>query len=176
MSINTIFAVDPGNVAGWAYIPVDADPKPKEIGKTEFSKSPLISAAGCIEFFCTLSINNPEYERHFHVVIEGQYLDEGSKRNIDSLIKLARKAGRWEEAACAHGLTYEYIQPSMWISAELGRRLRHNQIAKLAKQKCEALYGVKGLSEHEHCAILIGRYVAIREWRKSLQATEKSKE
>ena len=105
------------------------------------------------------------------MAIEGQYLDEGDRRNVDSLIKLARKAGRWEEAACAHGLTYEYIQPSVWITAELGKHLRSPQVAVMAKQKCEALYRVKGLSEHEYCAILIGRYVAIREWRKSLQTS-----
>jgi hypothetical protein len=89
------------------------------------------------------------------VAIEGQYLDEGNRRNVDSLIKLARKAGRWEEAACAHGLTYEYIQPSVWITAELGKGLRSDQVAKMAKQKCQALYRVKDLSEHEYCAILM---------------------
>jgi hypothetical protein len=172
----TIFAVDPGIVSGWAVMTVEAEPKPWSIKKIDFSKkgeyNPHHMACAWEAFHyscydrCGILKNRPSI-----VAIEGQYLDAGKKKNVDSLIKLTRKAGRWEEAACAHGLTYEYIQPSAWITAELGKYLRSSQVVVMAKQKCEALYRVSGLSEHEYCAILIGRYVAIREWRKSLQLT-----
>ena len=181
--INTIFAVDPGIVSGWAVMTVEAEPKVSEYGNIKFQnkKFDYYSASDAMSrtkrYFETSkdSYDNTDIKL---VAIEGQYLDEGNRRNVDSLIKLARKAGRWEEAACAHGLTYEYIQPSVWITAELGRGLRSDQVAKLAREKCEALYRVRDLSEHEYCAILLGRYVAIREWRKSLQltiSTERSK-
>lgn len=170
----TIFAVDPGIVSGWAVMTVEAEPKPQSIKKIDFSKNDefnrVAMASHAFSYSCTDRWGMMKNPPHI-VAIEGQYLDEGNRRNVDSLIKLARKAGRWEEAACAHRLTYEYIQPSIWITAELGKGLRSNQVAKLARQKCEALYRVSGLSEHEYCAILIGRYVAIREWRKSLQLT-----
>ena len=169
--IKTIFAVDPGNVSGWAVMSVEAEPKLKNEGQIDFSSNKRKTAKDVIDFRRSEAILDDELAICPHVAIEGQYLDEGSKRNVDSLIKLARKAGRWEEAACAHGLTYEYIQPSVWITAELGKNLRSSQVAVMAKQKCEALYDVSGLSEHEYCAILLGRYVAIREYRKSLQLT-----
>lgn len=179
--IKTIFAVDPGNISGWALMKVEAEPKPLARDKLDFGKKDHFDrinvAFRAFSYACEDRwgiMKNPPL-----VAIEGQYLDEGNRRNVDSLIKLARKAGRWEEAACAHGLTYEYIQPSVWITAELGKGLRSDQVAKMARQKCEALYRVKDLSEHEYCAILIGRYVAIREYRKGLQLTintERSKE
>jgi len=179
--IKTIFAVDPGVVSGWAVMTVEAEPLLESHKTINFTKKDefgrMTACWQAISYSCEDRwgmMKNPP-----HVAIEGQYLDEGNRRNVDSLIKLARKAGRWEEAACAHCLTYEYIQPSVWITAELGRGLRSDQVAKLARQKCEALYRVSGLSEHEYCAILIGRYVAIREYRKGLQltiSTESSKD
>ena len=170
--IKTIFAVDPGTVSGWAVMTVEAEPKSEIVARVNFKNGYPQTAFAMVGACLPYKIDPKFYNKMpAHVAIEGQYLDEGNRRNVDSLIKLARKAGRWEEAACAHGLTYEYIQPSVWITAELGRGLRSDQVAKLAKEKCEALYGVSGLSEHEYSAILIGRYVAIREYRKNLQLT-----
>lgn len=170
--IKTIFAVDPGVVSGWAVMTVEAEPRLIGSRKYDFVKHKCKCPTTITLFEQTqMSARIDGISFDYHVAIEGQYLDEGKKKNVHSLIKLARKAGRWEEAACAHGLTYEYIQPSVWITAELGRGLRSDQVAKLAKQKYEALYRVKDLSEHEYCAIGIGRYVAIREYRKSLQLT-----
>jgi hypothetical protein len=168
----TIFAVDPGVVSGWAVMTVEANPGILRHNSVNFhSKKDLYSAHRVVETICYERWGQKESQcaEPYLVPIEGQYLDEkkkNSRRNIDSLIKLSRNAGRWEEAACAHGLSYEYIQPSVWITKELGHGLQRDQIAAMAKQKCEALYRLKGLSEHEYCAILIGRYVAIREWRK----------
>lgn len=167
--IKTIFAVDPGVVSGWAVMTVEAEPQIDGIpDKLNFTHKSLDLKRIPSEVLLPKSIMANSFGIKMLVAIEGQYLDEGKRKNVDSLIKLARKAGRWEEAACAHGLSYEYIQPSVWITAELGHGLQRDQIAVLAKQKCEALYRLNGLSEHEYCAILIGRYVAIREWRKGL--------
>jgi hypothetical protein len=171
--IKTIFAVDPGVVSGWAVMTVEGDPEFLGGDELNFKKHPEFNThhilGGAIRWFGKTPINILANI----LAIEGQFLDEkkkNSRRNVRSLIELSRKAGRWEEAACAHGLSYEYIQPSVWITRELGKGLQRDQIAALAKQKCEALYRLKGkgLSEHEYCAILIGRYVAIREWRKGL--------
>ena len=158
---SVIFSVDPGHVAGWAGIAVS-------------SRVPLIGYGG-INFNLKRSETATQRLKRFTdeckgesiaVAIEGQYLGI----NPDSLIKLCRKAGRWEEAADNCGLPWEYVNPSTWITAELGRGLRSDQIEKLAPQKVYALYarqiGGRKISEHECCAVLIGRYVAIREYRK----------
>lgn len=164
--LKTIFAVDPGVVSGWAVMTVEANPSHIGCGQRRFNKG---DSADIEEIMrnCPIQLRE-KYDIADIVVIEDQYLDRGWKRNINSLIKLARSAGRWEESASFGGFDYEYIHPNTWIYSELGKGLRRDQIAVLAKQKCETLYRLKGLSEHEYCAILIGRYVAIREWRKGL--------
>ena len=165
-----VFSADPGHTMGaWAVMSIEANPVYRGGDTVKLGSSCAAShvLGGALRFFRPLP--------PVIAATEGQYLDEGKKKNVGSLIKLSRSAGRWEEAAATCGLIHEYIQPSVWITAELGRGLRRDQIAKLVEQKYTALYGIEGLSEHQYSAIGIGRYVAIREWRKQLQLQQKGK-
>jgi len=103
------------------------------------------------------------------ISIEGQFLARGKKQNVQSLITLSRSAGRWVDAADEMGIEYEFVTPSVWIKTELGRGVRSGQTEKIARQKVYAMFGHqigRELTDHECCAILIGRHVAVREWQK----------
>jgi len=105
------------------------------------------------------------------IAIEGQFLARGKRQNVRSLITLSRSAGRWTDAADEMGIEYEFVNPSTWIAHELGRGLRTGQTEKVARQKTYAMYGHqlgREITDHECCATMIARYVAIREWNKSL--------
>ena len=170
-----VFAVDPGNTSGWAVLNVGPDPTLAYFGGINFTlkreqRSACMVLGEMVHVWRNKGWNFGQFP--VLVAIEDQFLKKGPKRNVDTLKKLSRNSGRWQDAACHHGLEVIFVNPSTWITAELGRGLRSAQVEKLARQKVQTLYGHqvgRKLTEHECCAILIGRYQAIQEWRKALR-------
>ncbi len=96
--------------------------------------------------------------------IEGQFLG----LNVNSLIKLCRNAGRWQEALDVHSIPVEWVPPKTWIVRTLGRGLNSEQVKKISIQTVKQLYGVT-VTEHEAAAIMIARYHATELMRKGIQ-------
>lgn len=89
--------------------------------------------------------------------IEDQYLG----KNVDTLKKLARNAGRWEEALVAAGIQVEYVPASTWQSKELGLRGAGREVLRRAADaKAFGLWQLEG-PEHLIDAALIARYIAV---------------
>ena len=164
--IQTIIAIDPGDKSGWALLTVEAQPRLFGRGQADFKRGSGLTTGCIIGAAIELARNREFLQLPERVFIEDQFLGVNPK----SLIKLCRNAGRWHEGAVSHGLKVSYTHPKTWISSELGRGLRHEQIVKSSLTKVEQLYqGLANLSEHEAAAILIGRHSAIEAWRAGLQ-------
>jgi Holliday junction resolvasome RuvABC endonuclease subunit len=153
-----LIAVDPGVVSGWAIMTIEMSPILVKHGKVDFRKKQRSSVA--------LLAAASEQFVFSAMAIEDQFLG----MNVKSLITLARNSGRWLEAAAYYSIPkIEFVAPATWISAELGLSLRRKQIELMAKRKVDALYGVVKRSEHENSAILIGRYLAVKEAQEGLR-------
>ena len=157
-----LLAIDPGQVSGWAVLTIEASPKLISTGKVDFTR-PLPWDEGdprIVKSASDVFVRIRVCTQGDTMAIEDQYLDRGAKENVDTLKKLARNAGRWAEAAAHRGMRVRWIPPITWITKELGKGLRRQQIEILARQKVDTLYGADNRSEHENAAVLIGRYAA----------------
>lgn len=157
-AVEAVLAIDPGAVSGWALLTVGPSPQPVLTGTLHVTKpakhqpetpSALVrlvaeeAAVRCITIV--------------RAVIEDQYLD----KNPDTLKKLARSAGRWEEALVAAGLPVEYLAASAWQSRELGMRgARREVLRRAADAKAFGMWQLEG-PEHLIDAALIARCVAV---------------
>lgn len=97
-------------------------------------------------------------------IIEDQFL--GEHANVQSLKRLTRIAGRWEEACLANGIPVSYVMPSSWQARELGMRgskLRSGVLKGIARAKMQALWppNTKKIAHHEADAALMARHAAI---------------
>jgi len=157
--METVLAIDPGAVSGWALLTVGPSPEPILRGIFRFTKPPKgqhDSPSALVR-----SLLEEAAVRCMHIdrcVIEDQYLGE----NPDSMKKLARNAGRWEEAARVAGLRVEYVFPSTWQSAELGMRGATSDVLRRAADA--KAFGLWKLEAPEHVidACFIGRFVAVK--------------
>jgi hypothetical protein len=108
------------------------------------------------------------------VGIEAQYIGV----NPAAGIRLAQRAGRWEEACRILRVPFAYINPTSWQRAELGvaRRMRREQVKKLAAMKARAVFGVLP-AQHQHAAdaALIARFVSIRHQNGGIDWTSTSR-
>jgi Holliday junction resolvasome RuvABC endonuclease subunit len=93
--------------------------------------------------------------------IEAQYV---GRKNMRSVLVLARIAGRLEECALRCGFRVVSVNPKTWQTATLGGGARE-ALKKSAVSLAKGLYGVD-VSDNIADAMLIARYVAIREANK----------
>lgn len=90
--------------------------------------------------------------------IEDQYLG----KNVDSLKKLSRTSGRWEEACAVQGIEVEFINTKTWESQVLkGLGKVHDQVKKAAEMVAKARSGIS-LKTDEADAFCIGIYYSTK--------------
>lgn len=150
--------VDPGAVAGWGILTIEAVPKLLHRGKIDFGKARRGEFRTASEMLRWASLNYIIVM----VAIEDQYLDPDPKK-IASMIKLCRRAGRWEEAACTHNVPFRFVKPSVWQCATFGRGLKRKQLKVISQRVCAQLYRIKA-NEHIADGCLLGTYEAKEIW------------
>lgn len=97
-----------------------------------------------------------------HTVIGAAIEDQYLSVNPDSMKKLARNGGRWEEACRSLGIPVEWINTQTWQTKELGTcRIDSKEVKRRCNAKARGLWGTK-VKDHEADASIIGRYHAIR--------------
>lgn len=150
--MRTLLAVDPGSISGWAVVSITLNPMLLVYGNANMSKgSPTTIIIERI--LSNAAVPPPE-----RCVIEDQYLD----KNVDSLKKLARSAGRWEEACISSGMTVDYVPAASWQRSELSavRQIARKERKRMSIAKVHGIWGVRA-SEHIADAALLARYAAI---------------
>lgn len=160
--MEVVIGIDPGATSGWAAVTVDPNPAlllfdsiawPKKGTKKDLpANTPSAIAEGIID---TL--------RQFgHVVVEVAIEDQYLSRNPDSMKKLSRNAGRWEESWRRLGIGVEWINTQKWQSAELGTaRIDSAEVKRRCGMKTRGLWN-RNVGQHAADAALIARYWAIR--------------
>jgi Holliday junction resolvasome RuvABC endonuclease subunit len=156
--MKAVLAIDPGETSGLAVVTVEAAPYLRMvITRAADVQLPMTDIAQILQsegaqYEGRRANGFPDIES---AVIEDQFLGI----NPDSLKKLTRNSGRWEEACIANGLDVRFVMPSVWQTAELGKGKR-DQLKKMAVEKCRGLWGVE-LESDAADAALLGRYVAL---------------
>lgn len=144
-----LLGIDPGQRSGYAVVTVSRNPDLIDCGTINLKNTS-----------CVMSIDELEEDHGAinHIAIEDQYV---GKKNLRSVIVLARGAGRWHEAAEYNGLHVYWINPKSWQSRELDRGSVLRKSTKVASiGKVKGVYKIS-VNEHEADAILIARYCAI---------------
>ena len=147
----SIIAIDPGRTSGVVVLSVSKSPKLLEWREVKMglkSTPPLVNIIG-------------ELARTYDIVraaIEDQFL----LKNINSLIKLSRNSGRWEEACISSGIQVEFVNPKNWQSAIFGRSARRREQLKVAATAITHAETKQKLPVDVCDAYCIGRYVAVR--------------
>jgi Holliday junction resolvasome RuvABC endonuclease subunit len=148
---NAVLGIDPGATSGWAIVSISANPKLLRHGIFKFKDD----ASTVREL--TLALDGLE-DTVIKTFIENQFVS----KNIQSTMKICKKAGRWEEASIYHGIDVEYIYPATWQSKELNGHKRAT-LKKASIAKCKGIWNVN-LKEDTADASLIGRYAALRQF------------
>lgn len=164
--MEAILAIDPGATSGWAVVLVGSSPKLVWSGTFHFCTTPKGQPVSPTELVTYLS---REARAHGYPIqraaIEDQYLD----KNPNTLKKLARSAGRWEEACAVAQVPCEYVAASTWQSRELGLRgARRDALRRAADAKAYGLWSLEG-TEHQIDAALIGRCVAVTVYHRTVK-------
>lgn len=160
--MDVVIGIDPGATSGWAALTVDPNPDlilfdsiawPKPGTKKDLpANTPCAIVDALVD---TLS-------RFGHTIIGAAIEDQYLSRNPDSMKKLARNGGRWEEACRRIGIPVEWINTQKWQSAELGTaRIDSDEVKRRCSMKTRGLWNRK-VGKHAADAALIGRYYAIR--------------
>lgn len=159
-----LLSIDSAKHSGWAVVTIEAQPRLLLWDEFTFpGKRKKVSAntATSVVKAVTVAISERTEFDLALAVIEDQYLDQGVKRNVDTLKKMARTSGRWEEACLAHGIPVAFLLATTWQSAELGLRKASREMLKaVAISKASAIFGEK-LPGDAADAALMGRYAAI---------------
>jgi Holliday junction resolvasome RuvABC endonuclease subunit len=162
VGMEVVIGIDPGATSGWAGVTVEhnpalllfdslAMPKPGT-AKDVPANTPTFIAKSLVESLRRLG------HTVVAVAIEDQYLS----RNPDSMKKLSRNAGRWEEAWRWLGIPVEWVNAQVWQSAELGTsRIDSDEVKRRCAMKVLGLWRRK-VGAHASDAALIARYLAIR--------------
>lgn len=162
IGMDIVIGIDPGATCGWAGVTVETNPNlvlfdsvtlPKMGTKKDIPANTPSAVAEAL--IATLG----RFDQTVEVVaIEDQYLSV----NPDSMKKLARSAGRWEEAWRRLGVRVEWVNAQVWQSAELGTsRINSEEVKRRCKMKVLGMWK-KEVPEHAADAALIARYTAIR--------------
>lgn len=144
-----VLAVDPGSIkTGLAVVSVSV--RPRLLAWALVKMSTAAPSARVLELLEAHQITS--------AAIEDQYL----ARNANTLKKLSRAAGRWEEACEAAGIPVKYVAPSSWQDKTLRGAGRHRPQLKAASMAvAQAETGI-ALPEDVADAYCLGRYLAIK--------------
>jgi len=160
--MEVVIGIDPGATSGWAGVTVEhnptlllfdamAMPKPGTSKDIAFN-TPSAIAGRLID----------DFRRLGHTVVAAAIEDQYLSKNPDSMKKLARNAGRWEEAWRRLGIPVEWVNAQVWQSAELGTsRIDSAEVKRRCAMKVLGLWRKK-VGKHSADAALIARYYAIR--------------
>jgi len=147
---NLLISIDPGATSGVAVLTIEAQPKLRYCGHFKMESNVFID---CIRELCEIFTVTK-------AVIEDQYLN----KNVNTVKKLSRIVGRWQESLIREGLEPIEIYPQTWQSKELGTTKATRTVRKkIAQDKAQHLFG-RILTQDESDASLLGRYAAIEEF------------
>ncbi len=173
--MDIIIGIDPGATSGWAALTVELNPNlilsssikwPKPGAKTDLSANTPSAVAEAI--VTTLG-------RSGHTVIGAAIEDQYLSINPDSMKKLARNAGRWEEAWRRLDIPVAWINTQTWQSAELGTsRIKSAEVKRRCEAKARGLWK-KTIAKHEADAAIIGRYFAVQVAYRAMRMPKKGK-
>jgi Holliday junction resolvasome RuvABC endonuclease subunit len=147
-----VIGIDPGVRSGYC---IRINEKVEKFGTILFEK---VKAQGILRIAKDLcKIGEPAY-----MAIELQYLDEGKKKNVQSLIKLVKIRTHWEDFAEALGFKLIEVYPSQWINSVLGSRMVRKEIQEMSILRASLEIGVSksSMSPDSASAINISLYSA----------------
>lgn len=150
--MTALLAIDPGATSGLAVLTLEPRPRLLHSETHKFTKAPETPSQVVSRLLAAHPITS--------AVVEDQY----QEKNVQSLKKLARISGRWEEACKVAGLQVVFIYPSTWQSKVLKGVARKRAELKQAARMVAASEVGRLLPENEADAFLIGRYVAVGVW------------
>lgn len=163
-----LFSVDPAARSGYAVLTIEPAPRLLYFGVLDFKKSSNTATqlTKDVILLCEVDHPNVSIERG---VIEDQFMavrkSKDGKTNViaQSAIKVARKAGRWEEALSSRGIPISYVHPQSWQSKELGGGSAKGRdlLKKQSVAKAMGVFGLNSVSQDAADAILIGRFAAV---------------
>lgn len=153
----SLLSIDPGNTSGITVIAIGRTPRllHHEVWKSEFVSRPT-------------SVVTRLREQHniVRAAIEDQFL----KINVQSLKRLARTSGNWEEACLANRLEVIWVPAKTWQTRVLGHSAnKREQIDKVMKlvayQDTRTL-----LTADESASWCMGRYIAVELYQGKINA------
>lgn len=156
-----VLAIDPGATSGYAVLTIEPNPEILIKGTYRFGKT-NDTPSWIVRDILRKMGSERDYFKIILAVIEDQYLDTTSKRNPDTLKKVARNSGRWEEACSDSSLSVEYVMASTWQARELGLSgVKREIVKRAAKGKAEGIWKQNFTADAADAALL-GRYAAIQ--------------
>jgi len=172
-----VIAVDPGAKSGYAILTVEPSPRLLYFGVVKAKETSVSRVLG--DVIATLVREHPDVTRIERGVIEDQFLGFAKPKVVNgrpvktntaipqSMKKVARVAGRWQEAFMSHDIPYvegdDDVHPQSWQSRELGTGSKKGRDAlkKQCAEKVKGVFGLKSIPQDAADAVLIGRYRAI---------------
>jgi len=153
-----VLGVDPGKAGAVAAVSADPHPDLWEClawTSDDMTASTLLDRIAALTPFPIIG-----------VAVESQYVAV----NRATTIRLAQRAGRWEEACRVRGIPFAFVPPSSWQAAELGlaRTAQRGQLKKMAVAKVRGLFHRTAV-EHAADAILIARYASLEHQREQMR-------
>ncbi len=148
MKTKHLIGIDPATNSGWAIVSIGLAPRLLSYGEAEMNYD-----------VCPTDLLRDAMGSKFGpciVGIEEQYVGVNARTSL----VVARRAGRWEEAAAMCGCTPTFVNPQTWHSRELGITRPRDVVKRAAVNKVKGLYKIK-VSSDVADAILIARYCAV---------------
>ena len=160
--MDVVIGIDPGATSGWGALTVEGVPDlllhdrrtwPKPGTKKDTPKN---TPSGVVDELIEM------LGRLGHTVVGAAIEDQFLKKNPDSMKKLARNGGRWEEAFRSRGIPVEWINAQTWQTRELGScKIDTAEVKRRCMQKARGIWN-KRLRQDEADACIIGRFHAVR--------------
>jgi len=160
--MDVVIGIDPGATSGWAVLTVEGNPNlllgdsitwPKAGTKKDLSANTPSSVVKSLV----------ESMRQFgHTVVGAAIEDQFLKLNVNTMKKIARNSGRWEEACRSQDIPVVWVNPATWQAKELGSsRIDSAEVKRRCARKVVGIWNQR-LKQDAADAAIIGRYHAIR--------------
>ena len=148
--------------SGWGALTVTHNPDLLWHGYKKWPKpgtksdSPNNTPTAIIETLITMA------SRLGHTIVGAAIEDQYLSVNPDSMKKLSRNGGRWEEAFRSKGIPVVWVNTQTWQTRELGTcRIASKEVKRRCMAKARGLWN-KNLKSDEADAAIIGRFYAVR--------------
>lgn len=173
--MEVIIGIDPGATSGWAALTVESNPRLLLVDSIKWPKPgtkkdlPANTPASVVESVISA------LGQSGHVVVGAAIEDQYLGLNPDTMKKLARNAGRWEEAFRRLGISVQWVNPQTWQTKELGTsRIGSAEVKRRCSMKVRGMWNVKVRQDAADAAI-IGRYAAVRHAYRSMRKVGKKR-